>query len=127
MSGKKNNKPYKDTSFHLFGSLYTVKFIDSVAKLEEENGDKISKKFIYGVNIPEQQTIYISTKDRDGNPLSDNIIKTTLLHEMVHAIFDTGCYHDSNQDEPLVEWTARCILTLLDQKFFTANFNLCKQ
>ena len=125
MSGKKNNKPYKDTSFHLFGSFYTVKFIDSVAKLEEDEG-KTSKKFIYGVNIPEKQTIYISTKDRDGNLLSDNIIKTTLLHEMVHAIFDTGCYHDSNLDEPLVEWTARCILTLLDQKFFTANFNLCK-
>lgn len=126
MSGKKNNKPYKDTSFHLFGSFYTVKFIDSVSKLEEKEG-RTSRNFLYGITFPEKQTIYISTKDRDGNLLSDSVIKATLLHEMVHAIFDAGCYHDSNLDEPLVEWTARCILSLLDQKFFTANFNLCKQ
>ena len=126
MSSKKNNKPYKDTSFNLFGSFYTVKFIDSISKLEEKESST-NRNFIYGITFPDKQTIYIAIKDRDGNQLPANIIKTTLLHELVHAIFNTGCYHNSSLDEPLVEWTARCILSLLDQKFFTANFNIYKQ
>jgi hypothetical protein len=32
---------------------------------------------------------------------------------MTHAIFGEGCYTASNNDEPLVEWTARCLQDIL--------------
>jgi len=43
----------------------------------------------------------------------------TLLHEINHAIFTSGQYLDSNADEPLVEWVARCYCSILfKQKIF---------
>ena len=33
----------------------------------------------------------------------------------MHAIFDAGDYHSCNDDEPLVEWCARCIYHLKKQ------------
>lgn len=128
MSSSKSNKKYKDTKFHLFGSLFTVKFIDSIKKIEGTlKQDTNYEGFKYGLFIPDKQVIYIATKDSEGNNLDDSIIKITLLHEIFHAIFTTGCYNNSSSDEPLVEWTARCLFSLLDQNFITANFNLCKE
>ena len=42
-------------------------------------------------------------------------IYITLVHEIIHAILDTGQYFEESQKEPLVEWIARCIISLLKQ------------
>ena len=40
--------------------------------------------------------------------------KITLLHELIHAILDEGQYHNSSENEPMVEWLARCLKSLMD-------------
>ena len=42
-------------------------------------------------------------------------IYITLVHEIIHAVLDTGQYLEESQKEPLVEWLARCIISLLKQ------------
>ena len=41
-----------------------------------------------------------------------------MLHELTHSILDTGGYNNSSSDEPLVEWIARCLNSLLKQNVF---------
>ena len=48
--------------------------------------------------------------------MQENEILITLYHEIIHAILLTGQYINSSNDEPLVEWLARCILSLKNQK-----------
>lgn len=40
--------------------------------------------------------------------------KITLLHELIHAILDEGQYSNASNDEPMVEWLARCLKSLMD-------------
>lgn len=101
----------KDFNFELFGSIWKVKFIDNV----KDNGDGTCQ---LGNTNSMNQTITISTKDMEGNSLSEDTVTMTLYHELVHCIFDTGAYMDCTDNEPLVEWTARCINSLLKQKVF---------
>lgn len=42
-------------------------------------------------------------------------MKLTFLHELMHVILSTGQYNNCNNDEPLVEWLARCIYSLKNQ------------
>ena len=42
-------------------------------------------------------------------------IELTVLHGIVHSIFQTGQYMSCDNDEPLVEWTARCLKALKEQ------------
>lgn len=42
-------------------------------------------------------------------------IYVTLVHEIIHTILDTGQYLEESQKESLVEWLARCIVSLLKQ------------
>lgn len=40
--------------------------------------------------------------------------KITLIHELIHAILDEGQYGNASNDEPMVEWLARCLKSLMD-------------
>ena len=62
-------------------------------------------------------SIEVSTKSENGLNLTPRTINITLLHELVHAIFASGMYQET-QDEPLVEWVAKCIYSLYEQGFF---------
>ena len=46
--------------------------------------------------------------------MSKDDMKLTLLHELIHAVLDEGQYGNVSADEPMVEWLARCIKSLLD-------------
>ena len=51
--------------------------------------------------------------------MSNEEMTRTLLHEINHAILNSGQYFDTNSDEPLVEWIARCYYSILfNQKIF---------
>ncbi len=98
----------KNKSFNIFGSKYRIKFVDNV--LDEESN------WIYGKTDVFSKEILISTKLSDGKDIQENEILITLYHEIMHAILLIGQYTNSSDDEPLVEWLARCILSLKNQK-----------
>lgn len=98
----------KNKSFNIFGSKYRIKFVDNVL---DEKGD-----WIYGKVDTSSKEIQISIKLSNGKDVQENEILITLYHEIIHAILLTGQYINSSSDEPLVEWLARCILSLKSQK-----------
>ena len=98
-----NNK-----SFNIFGTKYRIKFMDNV--LDEEGN------WTYGKIDTYSKEIQVSIKLSNGKDMRENEILITLYHEIIHAILLTGQYVNSSSDEPLVEWLARCILSLKNQK-----------
>ena len=98
----------KNKSFNIFGTKYRIKFVDNV--LDEESN------WIYGKINATSKEILISTKLSNGKDVQENEILITLYHEIIHAILLTGQYMKPSEDEPLVEWLARCILSLKNQK-----------
>ena len=98
----------KNKSFNIFGSKYRIKFVDNVLN---EEGD-----WTYGKIDTYSKEIQVSIKLSNGKDMQENEILITLYHEIIHAILLTGQYTNSSSDEPLVEWLARCILSLKNQK-----------
>lgn len=98
----------KNKSFNIFGTKYRIKFMDNV--LDEESN------WIYGRVDTSSKEIQISTKLSNGKDIQENELLITLYHEITHAILLAGQYIGYSNDEPLVEWLARCILSLKNQK-----------
>ena len=98
----------KNKSFSIFGTRYRIKFMDKV--LDEEGN------WVYGRIDTSSKEIQVSIKLSNGKDVQENEILITLCHEIIHAILLTGQYMRSSEDEPLVEWLARCILSLKNQK-----------
>lgn len=98
---KLNNK-----TLDIFGTKYTIKFVDTL--------DDDTDTYHYGVCSGSTKTIQISKKVK-GIVQTKDELSITLLHEIVHAILDTGQYNASSSDEPLVEWLARSLYSLMNQ------------
>ena len=93
----------------IFGSKYTIKIVD---KIEDENGQYRGMSY-HGKLIIEL------ARYADNVKISNNEIIKTLLHEINHAILNTGQYLNLSHDEPLIEWIARCYYSILfNQKIF---------
>lgn len=108
---------YKNFKFDIFGDTYKVVFKDKVFSDNE---------YILGQTITSKNTILISTKDSDNTELSDNVILTTLYHEIFHAILFAGQYNSCGNDEPLVEWQARCLNSLIKQNVLCLGQKISK-
>lgn len=98
----------KNKKFDLFGTEWHIKF-EEVVKDPQDNHE------IYGMTYRGATNEVIIAKTINGKNISEKEIKITLLHELMHAIFTTGQYSMSNEDEPLVEWTARCLNYLINK------------
>lgn len=107
---KSKEKEWKDFSFSFFGTNWKVKFIGKCKENDE--------MFLLGNTNHVLNEIWIATKDTNGKPLKDETIRINLIHELAHAMFSTGQYNGCTKDEPLVEWVARCINSLLEQNVF---------
>ena len=107
----KVNPKWKDFSFHLFGTKFKVHFVEGIERSADEEKDNI---YPIGRTTTSEE-ILIATKNHEGIPFPNEKIAITLLHEIMHAIFGTGEYMNSNSDGPLVEWCARCIYSLINQ------------
>lgn len=106
----------KEGSFSLFGHDYTIKVNDNISQEQNTNGENA---FWFGLNKADgSNSIEINTKTSTGDKLPDIAIKTTILHETLHAICDNGSYSSISQDEPFIEWAAKCLLQLTEQGFF---------
>jgi hypothetical protein len=101
----------KDFKFKLFGSTYSVSFVDVITLPNCEG-------FLYGYCDNICRSIKIATKDSDGKPFPIEEIKISLFHEISHAVLNTGGYVTEGSNEQLVEWLGRCMNSLLEQKVF---------
>jgi len=100
--------------FNIFGSNYTIEYKPKVFTDDDLH-------WVWGQTDLQKHIISISTQLEDDKPVTKEEIALTRLHEIVHAIFSTGQYNQANTDEPLVEWTARCIYSLLKQGILKYN------
>ena len=97
---------FNNKQFDIFGTVFTIKLVDT---LDEED-----KLLHYGITECNTKEIRISKEVMKAKQ-SDSEIYITLVHEIIHAVLDTGQYLEESQKEPLVEWLARCIISLLKQ------------
>ena len=102
----------ENIKFKVFESPWTIKFQERVTT-ETEDGKEV---WAFGIAKPAERKIFISTKTDEGVAIPASELKLTVLHEVMHAIFVTGQYLQSNADEPLVEWLARCIFSFMNNK-----------
>ncbi|MGM9533280.1 hypothetical protein [Intestinibacter sp.] len=72
---------YKNFKFDIFGDTYRVIYKDKVFDKD---------RHVLGQIDTAKNIIYISTKDADDKELPDNVILTTLYHEIFHAILFAG-------------------------------------
>lgn len=100
---------YKNRKIKIFNTTYKVKYLDDI---KSENPDRTT----VGETDSHLKIINIRTLDKEGNPIPKSEIEICLLHELFHAILSEGQYLSSCDDEPLVEWLARCTKHLIDQK-----------
>lgn len=98
-----------DFSFNIFNTTWEVYFIDNFND-ETKEGD-----FKFGDTNYELNRIRVATKTKEGQLLSNKVIKLTLLHEIMHAICGTGQYNAYSDDEPFIEWLANCIYSIKEQ------------
>lgn len=99
---------FKNRKFKIFDSTWNIKFEDKYFKTDEGGT-------LLGETDPNTRTIRISLRDINGNPYKEDNIRVTVLHELFHAIFLEGQYLNEYNDEPIVEWSAKCINSLLNQ------------
>ena len=97
-------KTTKQKRIKIFNTTYTIKYIDKI-----ENNEN---KFVFGITNAIDKHIYIATKNDNNKKLSNVEIKTTLYHELIHAILSEGAYEKESDNEPLVEWIAKCLVQL---------------
>ena len=96
--------------FNIFGTTFKVLWLDKITP--EQDGD-----FIYGQHDGVAKTLKIALKDRDGKTdLPETEIELSFYHELTHAILGEGAYGGYTTDEPMVEWMAKFIRSLKQQK-----------
>ena len=105
---------FRNRTFKIFNTTDKLKFVDNIES-EDDNST------VLGTTDSSLKIIEIRTKDKLGKVINKNDLYITLLHEIIHAIFIEGQYLQANQDEPLVEWTAKCLKHLIDQKVLVGN------
>lgn len=115
MEEKKKKKVWRDFKFDLFGTTWYVKFVSDIKRFNQCPQDG---QFYYGYTDAIHNVVYIELMDSNGNALDDKVVTVTLFHELTHCILGTGAYENPNSDEPLVEWTGRCIYSMLKQGVF---------
>lgn len=98
----------KEETFNLFGSNWTIKYADKI-ELDSIDG------FQFGITDYINRVICIATNDGNDEQLPDEEIGITRLHELIHAVLGTGMYSEASGNEPMVEWLARNIYSLVKQ------------
>ena len=102
---------YKNRTIKIFNSTYKLLYVNEI---ESEDPNRTTM----GETDSNLKTIKIRVTNREGGRVPKQEIEITLLHELFHAILAEGQYLQSTDDEPLVEWLARCTKHLLSQKAF---------
>lgn len=102
---KKNTK----NNFRLLDTRINIKYVDNI---EDENDLQYFGQTKYNLD---KTNIKVATKDKDGNPISEDTIKATLRHELFHVILDKLYFREESENEKLVEWLAQATTILHKQ------------
>ena len=97
---------FNNKQFDIFGTVFTIKLVDTL--------DEDDNNLHYGLTEDNTKEIKIS-KEVIKAKQPDSEIYITLVHEIIHAVLNTGQYLEESQKEPLIEWLTRCIISLLKQ------------
>ena len=100
---------FKNRRFRFFDEVYSLEFVDSIT-----NPDEDAHSFGYTDLVSKR--IVIALRDNGGRPHSESHIRNIIRHELMHVILLEGQYLSEGADEPLVEWLAKCIGILLNNK-----------
>ena len=101
-----NIEDFNNKQFDIFGTVFTIKLVDTL--------DEDDNNLYYGLTEDNTKEIRISKEVMKAKQ-PDSEIYITLVHEIIHAILNTGQYLEESQKEPLIEWLTRCIISLLKQ------------
>jgi hypothetical protein len=103
-----NKKTRAKKTYKLLTSKITVTYEDQVF---DDNGE-----YLYGIqrNRLNNIEVHVSTKDVDGNDLSEEFIESTLRHELFHVILGM-LYFDVTENETIIEWLSNATLMLNKQ------------
>lgn len=101
-----NIENFNNKQFDIFGTTFTIKLVDTL--------DDKDNMLHYGLTEGNTKEIRVSKEVMKAKQ-PDSEIYITLVHEIIHAVLDTGQYLEESQKESLVEWLTRCIISLLKQ------------
>lgn len=101
-----NIEDFNNKQFDIFGTIFTIKLVDTL--------DEDDNNLHYGLTEDNIKEIRISKEVMKAKQ-PDSEIYVTLVHEIIHAVLNTGQYLEESQKEPLIEWLTRCIISLLKQ------------
>lgn len=98
----------KEKKFDCFGVDYLIKEVKEI-KVEDKEG-----VFRHGETNCLTREVKIA-KSAKGIDLGKRDNRLTLLHELFHLFLDEGQYLNLSEDEPLVEWLAKCTNAAIEQ------------
>ena len=101
-----NIEDFNNKQFDIFGTVFTIKLVNTL--------DEDDNNLHYGITEGNTKEIRISKEVMKAKQ-PDSEIYVTLVHEIIHAVLDTGQYIEESQKDSLVEWLSRCIISLLKQ------------
>lgn len=84
-------------------------------KLEESMLGEDGESFYFGISNATYKEIKLSTKLPNNNKINNDSLQETYYHEILHSILNEGQYNEESDNEPLVEWIAKCLLQLKKQ------------
>ncbi len=58
---------------------------------------------LFGLWDSSSQTIWLGTKDIQGNDISKERLVSTFYHELAHALVGETCHNEANRDEIFIE------------------------
>ena len=96
---------YKVKTFNLFGEVWKAVPVKGMIR-ETIDGEEHT---YCGMTYHGKNKIEYCVCDDKGKPFTKDTIRTTLFHELMHAIFSSGQYWNANDNENLVEWCAKCL------------------
>ena len=96
--------------FKIFGEPWDIKWIDCIKNPENP------EMWRFGETDTGEHLIRISTQTIKGKPIKARSQEVTKMPELLHAILDEGQFLDESVNEPLVEWIAKCLVSLKEQK-----------
>lgn len=99
-----------DRVIDIFGTKYDLTFKDSVDCPNLRDGE-VADGWCNSVN----RYICVGTKQMNGENVPDYDVEKNMWHELIHAILNEGQYISLSDNEALVEWLARCIVSINKQ------------
>lgn len=88
---------------------YDVLLVENIEHVEVAEGS-----FLFGLCDPIEQKIYLSTKGKNGNDLSEARIVSTFYHELTHILFGEIADMELYSDEVVVEAVSKNLMSFMD-------------